>query len=62
MAKNPPADAGDAGDGLISGWGRSSGEGNDDPLQYSSLEDPRDRGAPWSTIQSVAKSQTRLSD
>ena len=41
--KNPPANAGDM--GLISGWGRSPGEGNGNPLQYSCLGNPMDRGA-----------------
>ena len=41
--KNPPANAGDA--GLIPGLGRSRGEGNGTPLQYSCLENPIDRGA-----------------
>ena len=50
MVKNPPAYAGDAGDmGSIPGSGRSPGEGNDNPLQYSCLENPMDRGA-WRTI------------
>ena len=47
--------------GLIPGLGRSSGEGNDNPLQYSYLENPMDRGDLWATIHGVAKSQTRLS-
>ena len=52
-----------AGDpGLIPGWGRSPGEGNGNPLQYSFLENPMDRGAWWATVHGVAKSQTRLSD
>ena len=42
--------------------GRSSGEGNGNPLQYSCLENPTDRGALWATVHGVAKSQTRLSD
>ena len=43
--KNPPANAGDAGNvGLIPGWGRSSA-GNGNPLQYSCLGDPLERGA-----------------
>ena len=45
-----------------SGWGRSSVEGNGNPLQYSCLENPMDRGAWWATVHWVAKSQTRLSD
>ena len=45
MVKNPPANAGDTGDtGLIPGWGRSPGEENGNPLQYSCLENPMDRG------------------
>ena len=40
---------------------RSSGEGNGNPLQYSCLENPMDRGAQWATVHRVAKSQTRLS-
>ena len=46
----------------ISGSGRSPGEGNGNPLQYSRLENPMDLGAWWATINGVAKSQTRLSD
>ena len=46
MVKNWPANAGDSGDtGLILGWGRSPGEGNGNPLQYSCLENTMDRGA-----------------
>ena len=48
--------------GSIPGWGRSPGEGNGNPLQYSCLEDPMDRGAWWATVYGVAKSWTRLSD
>ena len=51
--KNPPANAGDT--GLISGSGRFSGEGNGDPLQYSCLEHPMDRGSWWATVHRVAK-------
>ena len=48
--------------GSIPGLERSPGEGNDNPLQYSCLENPMDRGAWWATVHGVAKSQTRLSD
>ena len=51
-----------AGDlGLIPGSGRSPGEWNGNPLQYSSLENPMVRGA-WRTVHGVAKSRTRLSN
>ena len=52
-----------AGDlGSILGLGRSSGGGHGNPLQYSCLEDPMDRGVWWATVHGVAKSRTRLSD
>ena len=48
-----------AGDlGLIPGLGRSPGEGNSYPLQYSCLENPMDGGAWWTTVHGVAKSRT----
>ena len=47
--------------GSVPELGRSPGEGNGNPLQYSCLENPKDRGAWWATVQGVAKSQTRLS-
>ena len=57
------ASARNAGDlGSIPGSGRSPGEGNGNPLQYSRLENPMDRGAWWATVHGVAKSRTRLSD
>ena len=57
--KNLPANAGDTGDlDLIPGLGRSSGEGNGNPFQYSCLGNPMDRGAWWSTVHGVTKSQT----
>ena len=46
--------------GLIPGWGRSSGEGNGNPLQYSCLENPTDWWAWYATVHGVAMSQTRL--
>ena len=44
--------------GLISGLERSPGEANGNPLQYSCLENPMDRGAWWATAHDAAKSQT----
>ena len=43
--------------GSIPGWRRSPGEGNGNPLQYSCLENPMDKGAWWATIHGVTKSQ-----
>ena len=48
--------------GSIPGLGRSPGEGNGNPLQYSCLENPMDRGAWWATVPGVTESPTRLSD
>ena len=57
--KESVCNAGDAGDtGSILGSGRSLGEGNDNPLQYSCLENPVDRGFWWAVVQGVAKRQT----
>ena len=56
MVKNPPASAGDARNtGLIPGSGRSLGEGNSNPLEYSCLENSMDRRAWWVTFHGVAK-------
>ena len=49
------------GPGLILGLGRSPGEGNGNPLQYSCLENPIDRGGQRATVRGVAESRTRLS-
>ena len=46
----------------IPGSGRSPGGGHGNPLQYSCLENPMDRGAWWATVHEVARSQTRLSN
>ena len=63
VVKNPPASAGDTRDvGSIPGLGRSSGGENGNPLQYSCLENPMDRGVWWVTVHEVAKSQTQLSE
>ena len=48
--------------GSILGPGRSPGEGNGNPFQYSCLENPMDGGAWWATVNGVAKSWTQLSD
>ena len=62
MVKNPPAIAGDARDaGLIPWSERSPGGGHGNPLQYSCLENPMDRGAWRATACGVTKCQTRLS-
>ena len=61
--KNPPASAGNTIDiGLIPESGRSPGGGNGNPLQCSSLENPKDRGDWRATVHGVRKSQTRLSE
>ena len=59
VVKNPPDNAGAAGDvSLIPGLGRSPGGGNGNPLQYSCLQNPMDREA-WQAIDySIAKSDT----
>ena len=60
---NLPANAGDAGDvDLIPGPGRSPGGGNGNPLQYSCLENPMNKGTRRATVQGVAKRRTQLSD
>ena len=58
--KNLPASAG--GSGSIPGSRRSPGEGNGNPLQYSCLENPTDRGAWWTRVHVVAKNRIQLSD
>ena len=58
--KNLPAKAGDP--GSVPGLGRSPGEGNGNPFQYSCLGNSLDRGAWWATVHGVANSQTRLND
>ena len=59
MVKNPPASVEDIRDvGLIPESGLSPGGGHSNPLQYSCLENPIDRGAQWATVHRVAKSRT----
>ena len=53
VKKNLPANAGDM--GSIPGSGRSPGEGHGNPLQYSCLGNPMDRGALWATVHGIAK-------
>ena len=61
VVKNPPANSGDIRDvGLVSGLGRSPGGEHGNPLQYSCLENPMDRGAWRAIIHRVAKSWARL--
>ena len=61
MVKNPPANTGDTRDpSLIPGLGRSPGGGCGNPLQYSFLENPMNRGAWQATVHGVAKSQAQL--
>ena len=59
-SKAPVCSAGDP--DSFPGLGRSPGEGNGSPLQYSCLENPMDRGAWWATVHGVAKSWTQLRD
>ena len=59
VVKNPPANAGDIRDaGLIPELGRLPKEGHSNPLQYSCLENPIDRGAWWAAVHRVTTSQT----
>ena len=58
--KESASSAGDP--GLIPGSGRSPGEGNGNPLQYSCLENPMDGGAWLATVHGVEKSRIRLND
>ena len=60
MVKTLPANAEDV--GSIPGPGKSLGEGNGKPLQYSCLENSMDRGAWWAVVHGVAKSRTQLGD
>ena len=61
MVKNLLANSGDKKEmGSIPGSGRSSGGGHGNPLQYSCLENPVDRGAWCTTVHGISKSQTRL--
>ena len=61
--KNLPANAGDTRDmGLIPGSGRSPGEGNSNPLQYSYPGNPMDRGAWQAIVHGITKSRTKLSN
>ena len=63
VVKNLPANAGDIRDtGLIPGSGRCPGGGHSNPLQYSCLENPMDRGAWWAIVHGVTKSWTQLSN
>ena len=57
MVKNPPANIGEVRDaGFIPGLGSSPGGGNSDPVKYSCLENPMDRGVRWATVRGDAES------
>ena len=59
VVKNPPANAGDIRElGSIPGLGRFLGGGHGNPIQYSCLENPTDRGAWWAIVHGIAKRQT----
>ena len=60
VVKNLPANSGDT--GSIPESGRSPGGGNGNPLQYSCLGNPMDRGARWAIVHRVIKSQKQLSN
>ena len=60
VVTNLPAKVGDL--GSVSRSGRSPGDGNDNPLQYSCLQNPTDRGAWQVTVHGVTKNQIRLSN
>ena len=61
VVKNPPANAGDIGEeGLIPESGRSPGGGNGNPLQYSYLENPMDKGAWQAAVHRVTQSGIQL--
>ena len=56
VVKNPAANEEGTRDScLIPGWGRSPGEGNGNPLQYSCLGNPMDRGTWWATVYGVTR-------
>ena len=60
MVKNPLANAGDV--GSVPGSGRFPGEGNDNSIQYSCLENPMDRGVWQPMVHGVTKNRTRLNN
>ena len=58
--KESTRNAGDL--GLILGWGGVPGKGNGNSLQYCCLDNSKDRGAWWATVNGIAKNRTKLSD
>jgi len=60
VGNEPTSNAGDTAEmSSVPGSGRSPGEGNGNPLQYSCLENPMDKGTLWATVQRLTKSPTR---
>ena len=63
VVKNPPANTGDVRDAdLTPGWGRSPGGGHGNPPQYSCLENPRDQGVWWATVQMVGGKELDMTE
>ena len=62
VVKNPPANAGGAGDCSSPGIGRSPEGGNGNPVQYSCLGNSMDRGAWWAAVHRFTKNWAQLSD
>ena len=60
VVKHPPGNAGEM--ASTPGLGRSSGEANGNPLQYSCLGNPLDRGACWAKVHEVAKNERQIND
>ena len=62
MVNNLPANAGDTKDVGSMPLGRFPGKGNGNPIQYTCMENPMDRGTWWVTVHRIAKSWTQLNN